>query len=96
MKGKYATAPPPLEVHILLEPFLVAQGVKNLLSQEYPLEKGMATHSSILAWRIPWLEEYFACFAIFYSDFTTVGSELLTVMKKKDAANIANFSMNYK
>ena len=27
------------------------------LSQEDPLEKGMATHSSILAWRIPWTEE---------------------------------------
>ena len=27
------------------------------LGQEYPLEKGMATHSSILAWRIPWTEE---------------------------------------
>lgn len=25
--------------------------------QEDPLEKGMATHSSILAWRIPWIEE---------------------------------------
>ena len=24
------------------------------LGWEYPLEKGMATHSSILAWRIPW------------------------------------------
>ena len=24
------------------------------LGQEDPLEKGMATHSSILAWRIPW------------------------------------------
>ena len=24
---------------------------------EYPLEEGMATHSSILAWRIPWAEE---------------------------------------
>ena len=24
---------------------------------EDPLEKGMATHSSILAWRIPWTEE---------------------------------------
>ena len=46
---------------------LVAQVVKNLsamqetwvpsLSQEDPLEKGMATHSSILAWRIPWTEE---------------------------------------
>ena len=46
---------------------LVAQMVKNLsalqetqaqsLSLEDPLEKGMATHSSILAWRIPWTGE---------------------------------------
>ena len=46
---------------------LVAQIVKNLpamretwlqsLGQEDPLEKGMAIHSSILAWRIPWTEE---------------------------------------
>ena len=27
------------------------------LGQEDPLEKGMATHTSILAWRIPWIEE---------------------------------------
>ena len=27
------------------------------LSQEDPLEKGMATHPSILAWEIPWTEE---------------------------------------
>ena len=27
------------------------------LGQEDPLEKGMATHSSILAWEIPWTEE---------------------------------------
>ena len=27
------------------------------LVQEEPLEKEMATHSSILAWRIPWTEE---------------------------------------
>ena len=27
------------------------------LSQEDPLEKEMATHSSIFAWRIPWTEE---------------------------------------
>ena len=27
------------------------------LAWEYPLEKEMATHSSILAWRIPWTEE---------------------------------------
>ena len=46
---------------------LVAQMVKNLpamqetrvqsLDQEDPLEKVMATHSSILAWRIPWTKE---------------------------------------
>ena len=46
---------------------IVAQLVKNLpamwetwvqyLGWEDPLEKGMATHSSILAWRIPWTEE---------------------------------------
>ena len=29
----------------------------RLLSQEYPLEEDMATHSSILIWRIPWTEE---------------------------------------
>ena len=27
------------------------------MGQEDPLKKGMATHSSILAWRIPWTEE---------------------------------------
>ena len=27
------------------------------LGREDPLEKAMATHSSILAWRIPWMEE---------------------------------------
>ena len=46
---------------------LVAQVVKNLLAiqettvrsldWEEPLEKGMTTHSSILAWRIPWTED---------------------------------------
>ena len=45
----------------------MAQTVKNLpamqetqvlsLGWEDPLEKGMATHSSSLAWRIPWTEE---------------------------------------
>ncbi|CAM9755242.1 unnamed protein product [Rangifer tarandus platyrhynchus] len=29
----------------------------SLLRQEDPLEKGMSTHSSVLAWRIPWTEE---------------------------------------
>ena len=46
----------------------VAQRLKHLpamretwvrsLGQEDPLEKEMATHSSILAWRIPWTEEH--------------------------------------
>ena len=46
---------------------LVAQRLKHLpemretqvqsLGQEDPLEKKMATHSSILSWRIPWREE---------------------------------------
>ena len=46
---------------------LVAQTVKNppaiketwvrSLGQEDPLEKGITTHPSILAWRIPWSEE---------------------------------------
>ena len=46
---------------------LVAQRLKRLpamwetwvrsLGQEDPLEKGMATHSGILTWRIPWTEE---------------------------------------
>ena len=46
---------------------LVAQMAKNLpvmqetrvqpLGREDPLEKGMVTHSSILAWRIPWTKE---------------------------------------
>ena len=47
--------------------FLVAQRVKRLpamqetwvrfLGQEDPLEKEMATHSSTLAWKIPWTEK---------------------------------------
>ena len=51
----------------LLGASLVAQIVKNLtemqeiqvqsLGQKDPLEKGMATSSSILAWRVPWMDE---------------------------------------
>ena len=60
-----------LQRHIndgLLTPFIqVAQMVKNppaiqetgvrFLSWKDPLEKGTTTHSSVLAWRIPWTEE---------------------------------------
>ena len=34
-----------------------AEDHHSILSQEDPLEKEMATHSSILAWKIPWTEE---------------------------------------
>ena len=34
-----------------------ARGRLQSLSREDPLKEGMATHSSILAWRIPWTEE---------------------------------------
>ena len=47
--------------------FLMTQMIKNLppkqetwvpfLGQKDPLEKAVATHSSILAWEIPWAEE---------------------------------------
>ena len=50
-----------------VEPLMVAQMVKNLpavqemqvqsLGREDLLEKGLAIHSSILAWRIPWTQE---------------------------------------
>ena len=56
IKGRYTSLRGPLQ----------AQMVKNLpampetwvpsLGQEDPLEKGMATHSSIFAWRNPWTE----------------------------------------
>ena len=55
------------ETNVIFWLFLIAQIVKNLpamqeaqvrsLHHEDPLEKGIATHSSILAWRIPWTEE---------------------------------------
>ena len=53
--------------YIWLRAFHIAQMVKNLpimwetwvwsLGQEDSLEKGMATHSNILTWRIPWTEQ---------------------------------------
>ena len=36
---------------------LIAQLVKSLPAMQKTLEKGMATHFSILAWRMPWAEE---------------------------------------
>ena len=58
---------PQINTFILAGASLVAQMVKNMpamqeawvqsLDWEDPQEKGMATHSSILAWIIPWTEE---------------------------------------
>ena len=58
---------PQINTFILAGASLVAQMVKNMpamqeawvqsLDWEDPLEKGMATHSNILAWIIPWTEE---------------------------------------
>ena len=52
---------------LTMDASLVAQRLKRLpamletwvrpLGQENPLEKELATHSSILAWRIPWMEK---------------------------------------
>ena len=57
----------PLLCEVCVGASLVAQMVKNLptvqeiqvqsLVWEDPLEEGMATHSGILAWKIPWTEE---------------------------------------
>ena len=56
-----------MDILLYFETSLVAQAVKNLpaiqetqvqsFGWEEPLEKGIATHFSILAWRIPWTEE---------------------------------------
>ena len=69
-----------------LEGFPGAQKVKNLpavqetwvqsLGQEDLLEKGMATHSNILAWRIPWTEEL--------AGYSPWGNKELNTTKQRD------------
>ena len=56
-----------MQVHLSLEGFRGGSAVKNppamqetrvrSLGRKGPLEEGMATRSSVLAWRIPWTEE---------------------------------------
>ena len=56
-----------IKIYLIHWASLVVQSVRNLpqvqetkvqsMGQEDPLEKEMATHSSILAWGIPWAEE---------------------------------------
>ena len=58
--GEFALEPD----HVITGGLLGGSAVKNLpamqdqsLGWENPLEEGMTTHSSILAWRIPWTED---------------------------------------
>ena len=76
--------------------FLVAQLVKNLsseqdtwvwsLGQEDPLEKGITTHSSILAWRIPWTEKPGELLSIAKSCKESDTTEQLTLFKSAACA----------
>ena len=42
---------------VVKNPLASAGGAGSILSQEDPLEKEMATHSSSIAWKIPWTDE---------------------------------------
>ena len=67
MPSHYYVLLPIIITYAVIRASLVAQMIKNpptkwetwvlSLGQEDPLEEGMATHPSILAWRIPWTEE---------------------------------------
>ena len=46
-----------LVVQVVKNPPAIQETQVQSLGLEDPLEKGMSTHSSILAWRIPWTEE---------------------------------------
>ena len=55
------------------------------LSWEDPLEKGMATHSNILAWRIPWTEEPGRLQSIESQSQTAEATEHITCKEAKKA-----------
>ena len=76
---------------------MVAQTVKNLpavektwaqfLGQEDPLEKGMATHSSITAWEIPWTE--------WPGRLQPMGSQRVKHILKRNTKNFFIVNMKY-
>ena len=82
-------------VYILLQASLVAQLVKNpppmwetwvqSLGWEDPLEKGKATHSSILAWRIPW--------TVYFMGSQRVGHKWATLTSLYPFAHIACYEI---
>ena len=47
----------PMVIKMVKNPPVMQETWVQSLGQEDPLEEGMATHSSILSWRIPWTEE---------------------------------------
>ena len=51
------TAGASLVAQMVMNPPAMQETQVGSLDQEDPLKKEMATHSSILAWRIPWMEE---------------------------------------
>ena len=51
----------------------------SILGQEDPLEKRMATHSSILAWRIPWTEDPGGLELMGYKESDTIEQLILNV-----------------
>ena len=73
---------------------LVPQMVKNppameeawvqSLGQEDPLEKGMATHSTILAWRVPWTEEPGGIQSMGLQESNMTATKPLPPQKRKD------------
>ena len=80
---------------------LVAQAVKNppamqktlvpSLGQEDPLEKGMTSHSSILAWRIPWTEELAGYSSWGHKEIAT--PQQLTQLKQGSVKNVCTCFM---
>ena len=72
----------------------MAQTVKNppatqetrvqSLGQEDPLEKGKATHSSILAWRIPWSEEPGRLQSMGLQSWTQLTNIFISLLQKQD------------
>ena len=58
------------------------------LGQKNPLEEGMATHSSFLAWRIPWTEEP--------GGLQSLGSQIVGLSRMTEHAHISRFKVNNK
>ena len=56
------------------------------LGQEDPLEEGMATHSSILTWEIPWTEEPGM---LYFMGSQTVGHDLATKQQHTIPTNVS-------